>query len=45
MQGYSFFGLPADCTLENVKLFDYLIPQVQKFLEDTNDLVGKRAYL
>ena len=31
----SSFGLPADCTLKNAKLFDNLTPQVQQLLADT----------
>ena len=31
----SSIGLPTDCTLENVKLFDHLTPQVQQLLADT----------
>ena len=30
----SSIDLPADCTLEIVKLFDHLIPQVQLLLAD-----------
>ena len=34
----SSIGLPADCTLENVKLFDHLTPQVQQLLADMKNL-------
>ena len=31
----SLIGLPADCTLEKVKLFDRLTPQIQQLMADT----------
>ncbi|PFX11891.1 hypothetical protein AWC38_SpisGene24239 [Stylophora pistillata] len=34
----SSIGLSADCTQENVKLFDHLTPQVQQLLADTRKL-------
>ena len=40
----SSIGLPADCTLENVKLFDHLTPQVQQLLADTKKFQTRNGF-
>ena len=40
----SSIGLPADCTLENVKLFDHLTLQVQQLLADTKKLQTRNGF-
>ncbi|PFX18772.1 hypothetical protein AWC38_SpisGene16843 [Stylophora pistillata] len=37
-------GLPADCTLENVKLFDHLTEQVQQLLADTKKFQTRNGF-
>ena len=40
----SSIGLHADCTLENVKLFDHLTPQVQQLLADTKKFQTRNGF-
>ena len=40
----SSIGLPADCTQENVKLFDHLTPQVQQLLADTKKFQTRNGF-
>ncbi|CAH3132241.1 unnamed protein product [Pocillopora meandrina] len=40
----SSIGLPANCTLENVKLFDHLTPQVQQLLADTKKFQTRNGF-
>lgn len=40
----SSIGFPADCTLENVELFDHLTPQVQQLLADTKTFQTRNGF-
>ena len=40
----SLIGLPADCTLEKVKLFDRLTPQIQQLMADTKKFQTRNGF-
>ena len=37
-------GLAADCSLEEVRLFDHLIPQIQQILADVKEFQTRNGY-